>query len=163
MLLTRLQYSKNGQPCVLSALDGDTVVLQPSVISWLINLPDSAISTDESTKSVLQTRYSFTVPEIMDRTIHFGQSIDLSAGARANSRTDIIKGELTRQVFHLTDVVSDELRMAVDEIFGTDTENWKSTGLFDAITKVVARLNNRVFVGVPLCKSILNSTQAILK
>ena len=51
----------------------------------------------------------------------------------------------------MTDVVRDELKAAVDDIFGTDTENWNSIGLFDAITKVVARINNRVFVGLPLC------------
>lgn len=67
------QYSKNDIACILAGLDGDAIVLPPSSISWLINQPDSAISTDESTKHVLQTRYSFTVPEIMDRTIHFGK------------------------------------------------------------------------------------------
>jgi hypothetical protein len=62
----------------------------------------------------------------------------------------------------LTDAVSDELRTAVDEIFGTDTDEWKSIGLFDAITKVVARLNNRVFVGMPLCKHALKFASGIL-
>ena len=51
----------------------------------------------------------------------------------------------------MTEVVNDELRTAVDEIFGTDPEQWTLIGLFDAITKVVARTNNRVFVGLPLC------------
>ena len=64
--------------CVLSSLDGDAIVLPPSAIPWLINQPDTAISTDESTKHVLQTKYSFTVPEIMDRTIHFGKQPTLS-------------------------------------------------------------------------------------
>jgi hypothetical protein len=62
----------------------------------------------------------------------------------------------------LTDAVSDELRTAVDEIFGTDTDEWKSIGLFDAITKLVARLNNRVFVGMPLCKHALKFASGIL-
>jgi hypothetical protein len=51
----------------------------------------------------------------------------------------------------MTDTVNDELRVAVDDIFGTDTESWKSIGLFDAVTKIVARTNNRIFVGLPLC------------
>ena len=67
--------------------------------------------------------------------------------------SDIIKGELTRQVFAMTEIVNDELKTAVDEIFGTDADNWSAIGLFDAVTKVVARINNRVFVGLPLCKS----------
>lgn len=65
---------------------------------------------------------------------------------------DIIKGELTRQVFNVTDEVRDEMEAAVDQIFGMDSEEWKSIGLFDAITQIVARINSRVFVGLPLCK-----------
>ena len=53
-------------------------MLPPSAIPWLINQPDTVISTDESTKHVLQTKYSFTVPEIMDKTIHFGKPPILS-------------------------------------------------------------------------------------
>lgn len=77
------QYSNSDQSCILSGLDGDTIVLPPSAIQWLTNLPDTIISTDESSKNVLQTKYSFTVPEIMDRTIHFGL---LVPGARLCQR-----------------------------------------------------------------------------
>lgn len=59
----------------------------------------------------------------------------------------------------MTDVVNDELRTAVDEIFGIETEQWKLIGFFDAITKVVARINNRVFVGLPLCMPSLVDCQ----
>ena len=51
----------------------------------------------------------------------------------------------------MTDLVNDELRTAIDEIFGTNTEEWELIRLFDAIKRVVARINNRVFVGLPLC------------
>ena len=98
-LLTMLQYSKQGQSCILSGLDGDTVVLPPSAIPWLINLPDSMISTDESTKNVLQTKYSFSEPRIMDRTIHFGTVIPISAQvveANANTVDQISSKESSR-------------------------------------------------------------------
>ena len=72
-VLTATQYLKNDQSCVLAGLDGDTVILPRSAIPWLINLPDSMISTDESTKNVLQTKHSFSEPRIMERTIHFGR------------------------------------------------------------------------------------------
>ena len=42
---------------------------------------------------------------------------------------------------------------------GIETEEWKLIGLFDAITKVVARINNRVFVGLPLCMHSLVDCQ----
>ena len=84
----------------------------------------------------------------MDPTVHF----------------DIIKSELTRQVFTVTPEVCDELRAAVDELWGVGPEpkdeddpdgeksEWKTVVLFDSMTKIVARMSNRVFVGLPLCE-----------
>lgn len=51
----------------------------------------------------------------------------------------------------MTDEVKDELETAVDELLGTDTKTWESISLFDTITHIVARINSRVFVGLPLC------------
>ena len=51
----------------------------------------------------------------------------------------------------MTDEVRDELEAAVDELLGTDTKTWKSISLFDTVTHIVARINSRVFVGLPLC------------
>lgn len=72
----------------------------------------------------------------MDPTVHF----------------DVIKSELTRQVFNVTPEVCDELAAAVDEIWGTDTKEWEDVVLFESITKIIARTSNRVFVGLPLCE-----------
>lgn len=52
----------------------------------------------------------------------------------------------------MTNEVRDELEAAVDEIFGKDSNEWRSINLFDAITRIVARTNSRVFVGLPLCE-----------
>ena len=83
----------------------------------------------------------------MDPTVHF----------------EVIKSELTRQVFSVTPEVCDELKGAVDEIWGfepdeddedrpTEKRGWKTVALFDSMTQIVARMSNRVFVGLPLCE-----------
>ncbi|EXJ93891.1 hypothetical protein A1O1_02284 [Capronia coronata CBS 617.96] len=72
----------------------------------------------------------------MDPTVHF----------------DVVKSELTRQVFNVTPEVCDELCAAVDEIWGTDTQALKEVTLFESITKIIARTSNRVFVGLPFCR-----------
>ena len=72
---------------------------------------------------------------------------------------DVIKGELTRQVFNVTGEVRDELEIAVDELWGIDTYHWKSIVLFDVITKIVARINSRVFVGLPLCTPFIDTLE----
>ena len=59
----------------------------------------------------------------------------------------------------------DELGEAVDQVWGpeeneeetdeaeggTEQDGWRTVVLLSSITKIVARISNRVFVGVPLC------------
>ena len=77
---------------------------------------------------------------------------------------DVIKSELTRQVFTVTPEVCDELKEAVDQLWGIEPDpeddeessekgGWKTVVLFDSMTNIVARMSNRVFVGLPLCES----------
>jgi hypothetical protein len=128
-------------------LDGEVVLLPPLSTSWLISQPEDVLSVKGAHKHILQTKYTFPRPEIMDPTVHF----------------DVIKSELTRQVFTVTPEVVDELKEAVDQIWGVEndpddeedeamTGGWKTVVLFDSITKIVARMSNRVFVGLPLCE-----------
>ena len=81
----------------------------------------------------------------MDPTVHF----------------DVIKSELTRQVFTVTPEVCDELREAVDQLWSVERGEdegekggWKTVWLFDSMTQIVARMSNRVFVGLPLCECL---------
>jgi hypothetical protein len=79
----------------------------------------------------------------MDPTVHF----------------DVVKSELTRQVFNVTGDVGDEMVRAVEDVFGgeevSSDQEWREVKLFDGITKVIARTSNRVFVGLPLCRCSL--------
>jgi len=49
--------------------------------------------------------------------------------------------------------VWDEVGCALDDTWGTDTENWKDICLFENMMTVIARMSNRVFVGLPLCRN----------
>ncbi|KIW95735.1 uncharacterized protein Z519_04320 [Cladophialophora bantiana CBS 173.52] len=140
------QFARHNKACILATLDGEVVLLPPSNTPWLIAQPDNVLSVNGAHKHILQTRYTFPKPEIMDPTVHF----------------DVIKSELTRQVFNVTPEVCDELAAAVDHIWGSeadpdfefysDAEGWKTVVLFDSLTKIIARISNRVFVGLPLCR-----------
>ncbi|KAI1614998.1 cytochrome P450 [Exophiala viscosa] len=129
-------FAKHDQPCILAGLDGDTILLPQSAIPWMVAQPENVLSVNGSHKHVLQTRYTFPRPEVMDPTVHF----------------DIVRSELTRQLFTVTPEVCDELAAAVDEIWGTSTKTWGFVKVFDSLTRIIARVNNRVFVGLPLCR-----------
>ncbi|KIV86966.1 hypothetical protein PV11_02540 [Exophiala sideris] len=130
------EYAKHDRPCVLAGLDGDTILLPQSAFSWMTAQPESVLSVNGSHKHVLQTRYTFPRREVMDPTVHF----------------DVVRSELTRQLLTVTPEVCDELAAAVDEIWGTSTKKWAFVKVFDSLTRIIARVNNRVFVGLPLCR-----------
>jgi cytochrome P450 len=48
--------------------------------------------------------------------------------------------------------VWDEIGCALDDTWGNDTEDWKEVCLFENMMNVIARVSNRVFVGLPLCR-----------
>ncbi|KAH0831706.1 cytochrome P450 [Fonsecaea pedrosoi] len=179
------QYARHNKPCILATLDGEVVLLPPSNTSWLIAQPDNVLSVNGAHKHILQTRYTFPKPEIMDPTVHFGLfpllltlassvlgpetwhflspvALYLNLADASCPLLDVIKSELTRQVFNVTPEVCDELAAAVDQIWGSeadpdfeyypDADGWKTVVLFDSLTKIIARISNRVFVGLPLCR-----------
>jgi cytochrome P450 len=47
----------------------------------------------------------------------------------------------------------DEVGSAIDETWGTDSEEWKEICVFENMMHIIARASNRVFVGLPLCRN----------
>ncbi|KIW66429.1 hypothetical protein PV04_05764 [Phialophora macrospora] len=142
------EFARHSKPCVLATLDSEVVLLPPSSTSWLVSQPDTILSVSEARKRILQTKYTFPRPEVVDRPVH----------------CDILDSELTSKTSTVTQEVCDELNAAVDRIWGPDPEDedeeqervgkggWKTVVLLDSMTSIVARVSNRVFVGLPLCR-----------
>lgn len=135
--LTPSQYSKKDQSCIISKINGDEILLPASLITWLINQPDTVLSVDEPHKDFLQTDYTFAHPVVVDRPLHH----------------ETIRSELTRQLGALTTDIMDELAAAFDDIWGTDTTEWKEVCPFETLMLIIARTSNRVFVGPSLCRN----------
>ncbi|OAG39648.1 hypothetical protein AYO21_06116 [Fonsecaea monophora] len=131
------QYSKNNKSCILAKFGGDEILLPVSSITWLINQPDGILNVDEPHKDVLQTEYTFVHPVVVDQPLHH----------------ETIRNELTRQLGALTIDIVDEIGAAFDEIWGTDTTEWKEVCPFETLMLITARTSNRVFVGLPLCRN----------
>jgi len=64
----------------------------------------------------------------------------------------VVHKEIVRNLAAIIPNAWDEIQSAIDEIWGTDTTNWKDSPVFDDGMKFVARVSNRMLVGLPLCR-----------
>jgi cytochrome P450 len=58
-----------------------------------------------------------------------------------------------RRVGDLVMDLWDEVGAAIDDTWGSDTEEWKDISVFDNMMHIIARASNRVFIGLPLCRN----------
>jgi cytochrome P450 len=86
---------------------------------------------------ILAGPYAFTDPQILKDPFH----------------EHVIHKNLARKISPLIMDVWDEIGCALDDTWGTDTENFKDVCLFENMMNVIARVSNRVFVGLPLCRN----------
>ncbi|KAJ7835578.1 cytochrome P450 [Mycena olivaceomarginata] len=64
-----------------------------------------------------------------------------------------IRGSLTKNLQACFDGVREEIEFAFDEVLKLQGTEWKTLKALDAMTAVVARVNNRLLVGLPLCRN----------
>jgi cytochrome P450 len=132
-------YSKRGQSYVFPDFTGVPQVIVPrSEMAWLLEQPDSVLSTSELHADILAGPYAFTHADILRDPYH----------------ERVIHRSLARRIGPLIMDVWDELGCAIDETWGTDTEQWKEVCVFDNMMHVIARASNRVFIGLPHCRNM---------
>ena len=86
---------------------------------------------------LLEGKYVFTDPYLLERPFH----------------EDVVHRSLARKLPLLIPDIQDEVAHAMDDVFGLDTVDWKDICVFEAMMDVVARISNRMFVGLPLCRN----------
>ncbi|PIL30288.1 cytochrome P450 [Ganoderma sinense ZZ0214-1] len=65
----------------------------------------------------------------------------------------IVREKLTRRLATMLPDILDEVAVALDEGFGTDTKEWTEVAVTPLMNKVTVRAINRSFVGLPLCRN----------
>ena len=105
-----------------------------SQTAWLLDLPDHLVSTKEAHRDILHNEFQFFQldDQFPIRTIH---------------------KNLARNLAGLIPGVEEEIKHAIDAVFGLDTENWKSINLWDAWLGIIPQVTNRVLVGMPTCRN----------
>lgn len=67
----------------------------------------------------------------------------------------VLRRDLTRQVLKLNEEIRNEIFVALDEYLDLDleAEDWKGVGVKGIMDDIVFSTTNRIFVGLPLCRS----------
>ncbi|KAI0460595.1 cytochrome P450 [Xylaria acuta] len=132
-----VKYSKNNQTYVLPYfINGPQVILPPSEIPWLLEQPDDVLSQEHVNRQFLQVEYAFFHANRVEDPVH----------------PEVIQHQLTKKIGGFADDVADEARSALEDCWGTDTEEWREVRVYDTMLVVVARLAIRVLMGRAFCR-----------
>lgn len=118
-------------------LNDTHIVLPSSLGQWLVDQPDTVLSSQMRQNEFLQTKHTFPIPKMAEQPHH----------------VHVVKTDLTRKLSSLSEEIWTELKTALDEHWGTDTEDWREVNVFQTMMRVVTRTSNRLFVGKQLCES----------
>ncbi|TID17437.1 hypothetical protein E2P81_ATG08009 [Venturia nashicola] len=132
------KFSRNDKTYIFPDFSGQPEVVIPSTdMRWLLDQPDNVLSVSELHYDILAGPYAFTDPTLLKDPFH----------------EHVVRKSLSRRIGPLIPDLYDEISCALDDTWGTDTENWKEICIFENMMKVIARASNRVFVGLPLCRN----------
>lgn len=130
-------YSKNGEAFVIPGLLGTTpeVVIPKSQIGWMLDQPDHVVSTAAAHYDVLNGDYSFVDKILLKDPYH----------------EHVVHRSLPRHLAALIPEIDEQVRLCVDDIYGTDETEWNKVKIWDSLMKLIPRATNRMLVGRPLC------------
>ncbi|KAH7930529.1 cytochrome P450 [Leucogyrophana mollusca] len=112
------------------------VMTGPQLVDALRKVPDEELSFDHAMQDLLQVKYTFGF-EAQDNPYH----------------VLVIRNQLKRNLADLFPEVVDEIEQSfVDNIPNCGNE-WVGVQAYSAIMDATCRVSNRLFVGLPLCRS----------
>ncbi|KAI1412071.1 cytochrome P450 [Hypoxylon sp. FL1857] len=112
------------------------IVVPRSQTKWMLDQPDSVLSSLHALNDVLFTDYNFLEPGF----------------ANGQYGIHVIHRCLARKLPLIIPDLEDEIIDAMDLAFGTDTDNWKSVNVWDAWMIIVPRVVTRLLVGHPVSR-----------
>lgn len=132
------KYSRRDDVFVLPPTLGmmPEIVMPRSQLQWMFDQPDNVLSTREAHYDILQGAYSFVNPIILKDPYH----------------EHVAHRNLVRNLNAIIPGIEEEVPKAVVDIYGTDTENWKTVDVMDSFMKMIPILTNRMLVGESLCR-----------
>ncbi|TDZ16937.1 Cytochrome P450 monooxygenase gloP [Colletotrichum orbiculare MAFF 240422] len=133
------KYNKKNLAFVVpaAASRAPDIIIPRSLTKWLLEHPDSVVSAHEAHNDVLYSDYNFLGKVYSDDVWH----------------TKVIHKSLARHLSGLVPGIEEEVAVAVDEAFGSDSDNWTTLSLWDAWLTIVPPVTNRMLVGPTVCRN----------
>lgn len=133
-VLARTQY--RDRPCIVPLLGSRPMVLLPAEnTKFVIDKPENVLSLHESAMDSLQSDYTMGERLIREPVHH-----------------PLIVTTLTNQTGNLIPDLAEETEDSLDELWGTDTDEWREVCVYTSLQRSIGRVTNRIFVGKPVCR-----------
>ncbi|KAH7006901.1 cytochrome P450 [Ilyonectria destructans] len=131
-------YLKKGQPVVMPGIGfRHEVLMPPESMSWVMAQPENELDPDAAFVEIDQVRWALGHDRYVSDAWH-GM---------------LVKTDLNRVLENIVAALNNELGVAFDKSFSTDTENWKEIDLLATVRMVVAQAASRFTLGLPLCRN----------
>ncbi|KAG2154646.1 cytochrome P450 [Suillus clintonianus] len=112
------------------------VLTGPRLIEELRKVPEDELSFDHAMRDLLQVKYTFGI-DAQEYPYH----------------VQVTRNHLSRNLQVLFPDVCGEINHAFDAIMPSDQDGWAKVRIYPEIMKAMCRVSNRIFVGLPLCRS----------
>lgn len=112
------------------------VLTGPRLIEELRKVPEDELSFDHAMRDLLQVKYTFGI-DAQEYPYHI----------------QVTRNHLSRNLQALFPVVYEEINHAFSAITPLDQDGWTKVRIYPEIMKAMCRVSNRLFVGLPLCRS----------
>ncbi|KAI0902657.1 cytochrome P450 [Ustulina deusta] len=107
------------------------------MLPWLVSQPETSLSAKWAQMDALNIPTTFLRPEIGLNPVH----------------EPVVRRDLTAHLDQLEAAIWEEVGLALEMVWGNDSQSWREVNLDHTIRRVVARAANRVFVGNELCRN----------
>ncbi|KAJ7434826.1 cytochrome P450 [Mycena galericulata] len=105
-------------------------------IAEICAAPDDVLSFYDGAQESLQADYTMG-PEITENPYH----------------QHTVRNTLTRNIARILPEVMDEIILSFEDVLALENAEWKAFTVLPGVMQAIARVSNRAFVGLPLCRN----------
>lgn len=164
-----VQHGQHGKPYVVYDPSAQQELLLPAQhVKWFSEQPDSKLSS----YGVRQERHAVKYLHMgieLSTTMHFierskrpyinfqfqnahSRHPEITCADLSLPISPVSGDQLTRNLHLLQGPVHDELKLCIDQVFGTNQDEWKVINVYNSFEDIVMPAMTRAFLGLPLSR-----------